>query len=84
VVAAYLGGPDDAAAPVLFDVTLHVDAGEIVALLGPNGAGKTTTLRAIAGLLPLATGTITLAGTPLAGRSPEQLARLGICTIPER
>ena len=37
--------------PVVRDLTLHVDAGEVVALLGPNGAGKTTTLRTISGLL---------------------------------
>lgn len=50
------------------DLTLTVDAGEVVALLGPNGAGKTTALRALAGLVALTDGTIDLAGTPMAGR----------------
>ncbi len=42
------------------DVTLKVERGEVVVVLGPNGAGKTTLLRAIAGLLPITTGRITL------------------------
>jgi molybdate transport system ATP-binding protein len=44
------------------DVTLSIAAGEVVALLGPNGAGKTTAVRALAGLLPLRAGHITIAG----------------------
>lgn len=47
------------------DLALRIDAGEVVALLGPNGAGKTTALRALAGLIPLSTGHITLAGQDL-------------------
>jgi molybdate transport system ATP-binding protein len=45
------------------DVDLRVADGEVVALLGPNGAGKTTALRALAGLLPLDGGSISVAGT---------------------
>ncbi|WP_433385134.1 ABC transporter ATP-binding protein [Micromonospora sp. KLBMP9576] len=47
------------------DVALRVAAGEVVALLGPNGAGKTTALRALAGLLPLTAGHLTLDGVDL-------------------
>ncbi|MER7335737.1 MULTISPECIES: ABC transporter ATP-binding protein [unclassified Micromonospora] len=47
------------------DVPLRVAAGEVVALLGPNGAGKTTALRALAGLLPLTAGHLTLDGVDL-------------------
>jgi len=50
-------------------VLSHVDAdiprGEVVSIVGPNGAGKSTLLRAIAGLLPLAGGAITLFGEPI-------------------
>ncbi len=44
------------------DVHLTIAAGEVVALLGPNGAGKTTALRALAGLLPITDGQISLDG----------------------
>jgi branched-chain amino acid transport system ATP-binding protein len=68
---------------VLSDVSLHVDAGEIVTLLGANGAGKTTTLRAISGLVKLTSGRIRLAGNDLAKRSPDEIVRLGIGHAPE-
>jgi molybdate transport system ATP-binding protein len=48
-------------------VDLSVGAGEVVALLGPNGAGKSTVLRSLAGLLPLAAGSIALGGRTLDG-----------------
>ena len=47
------------------DLHLTIGPGEVVALLGPNGAGKTTALRALAGLLPITAGHITLAGQRL-------------------
>ncbi|GAB3979208.1 hypothetical protein GCM10027615_55140 [Plantactinospora veratri] len=47
------------------DLALRISPGEVVALLGPNGAGKTTALRALAGLLPLTGGHITLGGRDL-------------------
>lgn len=46
------------AIPVIRDLTIELNAGEVVALLGPNGAGKTTTLRALAGELPLSGGRV--------------------------
>ena len=69
--------------PVVRDVSLTVDAGEVIAVLGANGAGKSTTLRAISGLLPTATGTVTLAGQPLTKVSAAARARLGIAHVPE-
>ena len=47
------------------DVSVRIDEGEVVAMLGPNGAGKTTMLRAIAGLVPLASGRVVLDGQVL-------------------
>ncbi|WP_035843356.1 ABC transporter ATP-binding protein [Kitasatospora azatica] len=49
----------------LLDLSLQAAAGEVVALLGPNGAGKSTALRALAGLLPLSGGRLSLDGTVL-------------------
>jgi branched-chain amino acid transport system ATP-binding protein len=80
-VEGVTAGYDDAA--VLRNVTLTVDAGEVVALLGANGAGKTTTLRAISGVVMPMSGAVRFAGTDLAGRSPPERARLGIAHVPE-
>jgi len=62
---------------------LTVASGEIVALLGPNGAGKSSTLNAIAGLVPVAGGTVTFDGTDVTGLPAEALARRGVGLVPE-
>jgi branched-chain amino acid transport system ATP-binding protein len=64
-------------------VSLQVSQGELVALLGVNGAGKSTTLECIAGVLKPWQGSITFEGAPIVGKSPEQIARLGISLVPE-
>ena len=61
---------------VLFGIDLAVPAGSVVALLGPNGAGKTTTLRVAAGLHPVLSGDLLVAGRRVNGTPPEELARL--------
>jgi branched-chain amino acid transport system ATP-binding protein len=65
------------------DVSLRVDAGEIVSLVGANGAGKTTLLRAISGLLRPRAGTITFDGRRLDGAAPERIVELGVVQVPE-
>ena len=67
----------------LRDISLDVEEGELVALVGSNGAGKTTTLSVIAGLRRPTRGSVTFRGKPLAGRPPEDVARLGISMVPE-
>jgi branched-chain amino acid transport system ATP-binding protein len=64
-------------------VSLSVSQGELVALLGVNGAGKSTTLASIAGVLRPWKGEILFEESPIAGRAPEQIARLGISLVPE-
>jgi branched-chain amino acid transport system ATP-binding protein len=68
---------------ILFDLSLTVEAGEVVCLPGRNGAGKTTTVRSIIGLTPPRAGRITLRGRDLAGQAPYRIARLGIGFVPE-
>jgi branched-chain amino acid transport system ATP-binding protein len=68
---------------VLHGVDLAVWAGQVFALLGPNGAGKTTTLRVAAGVHPLRSGRLLLAGQDVAGAKSRDLARAGVCLIPE-
>ncbi|MDP4026152.1 ABC transporter ATP-binding protein [Methylobacterium sp. NEAU 140] len=67
----------------LSDVSLVVEAGEIVALLGANGAGKTTTLRTISGLMRPDAGDVAFEGRSLVGLSPEMIVRAGIAHVPE-
>ncbi|WP_054310037.1 ABC transporter ATP-binding protein [Mesorhizobium sp. 1M-11] len=67
----------------LWGVSIHVDAGSVVAIVGANGAGKTTLLKAISGLVPAKRGEIKLSGTSLLGRAPEDIARMGIAHVPE-
>ena len=69
---------------VLFDVSVAVGTGEIVALLGANGAGKSTLLATIAGLLAPMSGVIELNGSSIAGRSAHTVVRDGIALVPER
>jgi branched-chain amino acid transport system ATP-binding protein len=64
-------------------VDLVVPYGKLVALLGPNGGGKSTTLRVISGLLPMTDGDLLVAGRRVNGAAPDELARRGVCLIPE-
>jgi branched-chain amino acid transport system ATP-binding protein len=68
---------------VLYDVSVTVGHGEIVALIGPNGAGKSTLLRAATGMIRLDGGSIRLGGRQLTGASIESIARAGIAHVPE-
>jgi branched-chain amino acid transport system ATP-binding protein len=68
---------------ILHDLSLQVEAGEIVALLGLNGAGKTTTLRSILGLTPPRAGSVKLNGRELRGLAPHAIARMGVGYVPE-
>lgn len=68
----------------LKEVSLEVQAGEIVSLIGANGAGKTTLLNSISGIVPPSQGQILLDGQDIARWSPEAIVGQGISQVPER
>ncbi|MEO6015996.1 MAG: ABC transporter ATP-binding protein, partial [Polaromonas sp.] len=68
---------------VLFDVSLRVGPGEVVALLGANGAGKTTTLRSILGLTPPRKGAISFDGQDVTRTPTHEIAKAGLGWVPD-
>ena len=64
-------------------ITLKIAEGEVLFVTGPNGAGKSTLLNAIAGVVPPASGAITLDGAEVTGAPPESIARRGFSLVPE-
>lgn len=68
---------------VIWDVTLEVKRGEIVALIGANGAGKSTTLKTISGMLRPATGEVVFDGVPIHKVEPYKLIDKGLAHCPE-
>src|SRR5215469_4351192 len=68
---------------VLHDVTLQINAGEIVCLLGANAAGKTTTMKTIFGLLKPRSGTITLEGERIDTLGTDLIIKRGLSLVPE-
>jgi branched-chain amino acid transport system ATP-binding protein len=77
VTAGYSGST------VLYEVDLSVPDSSVVALLGPNGAGKTTLLRVAARILTTMSGSITFDGADVTKSRPYELARDGVCYVPE-
>ena len=69
--------------PVVRNLNLHVNEGEVVALLGPNGAGKTTTLLTTSALNLILGGDIRVMGQSVKGRRPHLIAREGLAHVPE-
>jgi ABC-type branched-subunit amino acid transport system ATPase component/ABC-type branched-subunit amino acid transport system permease subunit len=68
---------------ILHDVSFSVQEKEVVALLGRNGAGKSSTFKSIMGIVAPRSGSITLNGQPITGKTPEQIARLGVGLVPQ-
>ena len=71
------------AAPALWDVSVQVNAGELVSVIGPNGAGKTTLIHAVMGLSPLTTGKIVWEGETVSSLPPHRLCERGLALVPE-
>ena len=67
----------------LHGVSLEVFPGEVVALIGSNGAGKSTTLRAVSGMIPIASGSVLFDGHEITNLRGDQIVRRGLAHIPE-
>jgi ABC-type branched-subunit amino acid transport system ATPase component len=68
---------------VLFDITMGVQPGQVVACVGRNGAGKSTLLKSMAGFIKNVSGTVTCDGASLLGMMPYDVAKLGVKYIPQ-
>lgn len=71
------------AVQVHFDVSLHVQRGEIVCLLGGNASGKSTTMKLILGLVRPRSGEIWFNGEQITGKPTPHIIRAGIGSVPE-
>lgn len=69
--------------PIVRGVDLAVGSGELVVLLGPNGAGKSTLVKAIAGMVPVHSGTVHLAGRDVTTVSPHRRVAEGLAFVPQ-
>ena len=68
---------------VVHDIDFQVDPGQWVSIVGNNGAGKTTLLKAILGLLPATSGTLTFDGTDITKVAPNKRIRSGMAFVPQ-
>jgi len=68
---------------VIFDLSLHVEEGEVVSIIGGNGAGKSTLLKTISGLLHPARGEVFFEGAAIQAASPDEIVEYGIVQVPE-
>jgi len=68
---------------VIFDVSVHIDLGEIISVIGPNGAGKSTLLKVLAGIIKPKSGDILFKGTSVLGKSPQYMTSRGLSWVPQ-
>jgi branched-chain amino acid transport system ATP-binding protein len=68
---------------VIYDVSLHIEEGEVISLIGANGAGKSTMLKTISGLMKTASGEILFQNQPIQALRPENIVEKGIIQVPE-
>jgi ABC-type branched-subunit amino acid transport system ATPase component len=69
--------------PVIRDLTVSTDPGEIVCLVGPNGSGKSTLLKSLVGILHISAGSVSVGGRPVTNLPPEEVARASVGYVPQ-
>ena len=78
IVAGYV--PD---LPILKGVSLTAETAKVTVIIGPNGAGKSTLIKAIAGLVPVTSGSVLLNGATITNPRPDQMGGLGVAYVPQ-
>ncbi|MEL6958262.1 MAG: ABC transporter ATP-binding protein [Pseudomonadota bacterium] len=68
---------------ILHDLSMHVDANEIVAVIGPNGAGKSTAMKSVLGLLNIRSGNVELNGEDITDTPAQKVIEKGISYVPQ-
>jgi branched-chain amino acid transport system ATP-binding protein len=69
--------------PIVRGASIAVNKGEIVVVLGPNGAGKSSFIKAVAGLVPITSGTVLLDGKDITAAPAHNMVRLGLAFVPQ-
>jgi ABC-type branched-subunit amino acid transport system ATPase component len=69
--------------PVIRDISVQVEPGQVVSLVGANGSGKSTLLKSLAGVVRPSAGTVIVGDRDLTGRPPEDVARAGVGYVPQ-
>ena len=69
--------------PVIRDITVHVEPGQVVSLVGANGSGKSTLLKSLVGVVRVSAGTVTVGAADVTNRPPEDVARAGVGYVPQ-
>ena len=69
--------------PVIRNITVSADPGEVVSLVGPNGSGKSTLLKSLVGIIHVSAGTVTIGGKQVTNLAPEEIARASVGYVPQ-
>ena len=69
--------------PVIRNVTVRADPGEVVSLVGANGSGKSTFLKSLVGVVRVSSGTVVIGETDMTRKPPEEVARAGVGYVPQ-
>jgi ABC-type branched-subunit amino acid transport system ATPase component len=69
--------------PVIRNVTVRADPGEVVSLVGANGSGKSTFLKSLVGVVRVSAGTVVIGETDMTRKPPEEVARAGVGYVPQ-